>query len=482
MRRLLYSAFALLSATVVAGGVVWRLRPRRQTPISVQSSAIPQPLEPVEAAIPVPAAASQTQPNRHGYYGLSGLFFAAVGVLAAQTGALNPLLLFSWLMSIALVVHYSLSGNALLPMRSRVLPNTNMRGWESLAVVTFIAVAVILLTQTPTPTTMLPDRSADLEFAQTMLADHVPLAFNAEAGPLFRYLEAASITLTSADLRSLENVSRLFALLLIPAMYLLGRTVGSPQMGVFAAGFTAVAGWALALGSSGAVYSAIACFSAVYLLALYAALHGGLRASYVWVGILWGIGWLVSPWFQVMFWLLPLATVLFWLNERQHFWRTIRSVAAALVVMLVVIAPFGAAALRAMQPPPAAKPLLDPLLIFTDGLSSSLLMLAFQPILGVFFVIGLLRCVWRARYSGCWQYMLLPLALVIALVPSASSPNLQHAALALPVSMMLAAVGFAYLARLLTTRWKRAGTYGVIAAFIVTLIIVAVYTHQRLYQ
>lgn len=432
VRRLLYGALAVLSA-LSAGVIAWRLRPGIHAPTPKPPPA-PLPVQPIEAVTTAVETSPPKEQIHRGYYGLSSLFFAVIGVLTAQTGALSPLLLFSWLMSIALVVHYSLAGNTLLPKPSRWL--ANFRAWEHIAVVAFMVIAAILLLQTPAPSTPFPDTIP-------LPAGGLPLAFEREVGPLYHYLQTVSL-----ELPGVYMFSRLFALLLIPAMYCLGRAVDSAQTGVVAAGFTAVSGWTLALGNSGAVDSGIAFFSALYLLALYSAQHSRQRAAYVWVGILWGFGWLISPWFNVMFWFFHLAALLFWLDDRQHLRRTIRSVAAALIVMLVVIAPFAAATLRAAQPTPAANAILDPLISFTDGLASSILMLAFQPILGVLLVLGLLIYIWRAR----WQHIFLPLALVVTLVPSATSPDLQHATMALPVSMTLAAVGVTCLARWLTTR------------------------------
>jgi hypothetical protein len=425
------------------------------------------------------------------FYALAAVFFAVIAVLAAQTGRLSLLLLFSWLMSVGLAVRYALAGNSLLPNRFRATSSAadRMRRWEALAVAAFVVLSLVLQMQTPAPATPLPQLEADLEAARAVLAGRVPLIFEGEAGPLFHYLQAVSVGLTRAEQSSLEQLSRLFVLLLVPAVYLLGRTLDNPYTGIVAAGFVSVSGWALALGMSGMVYSALAVVSALYVYGLYLAQRS--RSACVWVGILWGIGWLLSPWFWLTFWLLPITAISLWLSERRPFRRTAVGAAAALLVMLVIILPFVLAPRQTVRPPSAPVSGLDPVMKFADGLSSSLLMFnltsdpspfhgivnrpVFSPVLAASFGAGVLLRIRRVHQTHRWSDSLPLVALVVTLLPSglSDSPDLQRAALALPISIAIAASSIAFLARCLTDHWGRAGLAIALSLFVAALVVIA---------
>jgi hypothetical protein len=72
-------------------------------------------------------------------------------------------------------------------------------------------------------------------------------------------------------------------------------------------------------------------------------------------------------------------------------------------------------------------------------------------------------------------------ALVVALLPSALSysPDIQRAALALPISMTIAASGVATLARLLIQPWGRVGLGIVVALVVAALVVIAADARQH---
>jgi 4-amino-4-deoxy-L-arabinose transferase-like glycosyltransferase len=265
-------------------------------------------------------------------------------------------------------------------------------------------------------------------------------------------------------------------------VYLLARLIGGTRLGFFAAGFTAVSGWTLALAKAGHVYSVLALFSALFLAALIYAERSQQRGPYLWTGILLGVGWLFSSLFIYLVPLVPLAGVLVWLDQRSIWRRIVHNHAATLLIFLVMWIP--AQRINNTPPSTAFESWLDPNITFLDSLSRSLLMFnlagdtspfhgivnrpVFAPILSASFVVGVLVWIWRVRRSRRWWDSFLLISLIVTLLPSALSysPDLQRAALALPISFTIAASGIAFLAQLLTQRWGRIGL-GVAAALLV---------------
>jgi hypothetical protein len=134
---------------------------------------------------------------------------------------------------------------------------------------------------------------------------------------------------------------------------------------------------------------------------------------------------------------------------------------------------------------------------FLDGLSRSLLMFnlagdwspfhgivnrpVFSPLLSASFVVGMLVWIWRVQRRRRWLESLPLVALVVALLPSALSysPDLQRGALALPISITIAASGIASLARLLTQRWRKVGLGVVTALGVAALVVIAADARQH---
>jgi hypothetical protein len=105
----------------------------------------------------------------------------------------------------------------------------------------------------------------------------------------------------------------------------------------------------------------------------------------------------------------------------------------------------------------------------------------FSPVLSASFVVGILVWIWRVQRSRRWLDSFVLAALVVALLPSALSytPDVQRAALALPIGMTIAACGGDFLARLLIGRWGRAGLGVVAALYVAALVAIAVDAHQH---
>jgi hypothetical protein len=399
--------------------------------------------------------AYQSQINPRWSYLIAAAFFAAVGMLAAQTGTINPLLVFSWLMSVVLTANALLGNERLVS-----LPNLTPYAREIVGILALMFVAAFMLAQLPTPTSLNSN----------------------DANLVYDSLNQLYIGLTSG-----QQLSNFLAVLLIPVVYLLGRIVGGALLGIFAAGFAAVSGWTLALGKLGGVYSLLALVSVLTLAALIHAERTRSRAGYIWLGILLGLGWAFSPQFIYMILLILLAALCVWLDERRDWKPIVINHALALLMLVVVALPF--AATGSAQPvSPDLTSGLDPLTDFADGLSSSLLIFnltsdpspfhgivnrpAFSPVLAAAFVMGLLGLVWRASHSRRWVGAMLPIALIVCLLSSAVSPaypDLQRASVALPVALVIAASGLALLAHLFTLRWNKVGLAIVSTAYLLAL-------------
>ncbi len=411
-------------------------------------------------AAPVEENRSEGWQERRWFYAASVLFFTTISLLAAQTGVVSPLLIFSWLLSVVLAASGLLAGERFLPRWSWSLAPLEIAG-----VVALVVITAILHSQTPALSTPLPD-------------GHL-------AGPLYQYIERLFLSL--ADLDNVNPLSSILTPLLVPAVYLLSRLISGA--GFFAAGFSAVSGWTLALAKVGHIHSVLALMSALFLAALIYAERSRQRAPYLWVGILIGVGSLFSSLFIYLALLVPVAGVLVWLDERRDRKRIVRHHSAALLMFLVMWLP----SQGIINAPPSAafQTWLDPVVTFLDGLSRSLLMFnltgdsspfhglvnrpVFSPILAASFVAGVLVWIWRVHQNRRWSDTLPLIALVVALLPSALSysPDLQRAALALPISSVIAASSIAFLAQRLTQRWGRVGLGIATALYVVALAVIA---------
>lgn len=240
------------------------------------------------------------------------------------------------------------------------------------------------------------------------------------------------------------GVGSIFAGLLVPAVYILGRALESPLTGVLAAAFTAVSVWPLTLAKPDSAFLALAVMVSVGL----ALLNSGLQKRAIWY-----------------------------------------SVGGAAISFLALVAAGGDLSLTSWNQ--AAADGLSPLLTLLDSLSASLLLFnlagdpnplhglanrpVFAPPLAALFIFGLLAWAVQLRYGRRWLDAFPLIALVVALLPSALAvhyPDSQRAALALPVTVFFAAHGASVLVRLLLSRLGNLGAalalWLVLAALVLT--------------
>lgn len=287
--------------------------------------------------------------------------------------------------------------------------------------------------------------------------------------------------------------SSLWVVLLVPATFWLAYVHLDAQVGVIAAGFAAVSGWALALGRVDSTYAGIALISAVYIVALEHSWRTKKPLPFI---ILPMIGLLTSPLFVYPILLLPVRVGLQRLDDRRSLKHVLIGFAGGVAVAGVFIIPRLA---TTPTPPPYANPVGNPQYTFTEALTNSLLMFnltsdpnplhgivnqpAFSPVLAAAFLVGLVGLAWKINTRRRWLDSFLVWALVITLLPSAlllnppvSYPDLQQAAMALPVALVIAAFGASLFVRLIT---ERLGVFFATAIIVIALAITLIDVRQH---
>lgn len=392
-------------------------------------------------------------------YTLLGIaFFTILNIALSQLGELSPLLIFAWLINLALVMNSI--GLLSRPSFSSVIKWLQIHRLEIVGLIGLMLITAWAYGRIPTPTIPLSP--------ELLPTGKLSLAYNDDVGSLYHYLTA----LFARDTGGLRNLSTLFAIQLIPSTYLLAQTLGGKLTGIFAALLIAIAEWTLALGQSGGVYSAMAVCGTLFLFMLLRAMRNGM--GYRWVGFTLGLGWLISPLFTVIGLLIPIAFLLEWQIENKSLRRLLINFIIGLVIAGFVVLPF-AIAPRSFTPPPEApiyKTGLSATTLFVEGLSRSLLMFnligdpniqhgltnrpVFAPALAAALIMGCLLWAIRLESRSRAVDWLFVIALVVSLIPSAlvtdplaNTPDLQRGAIGLPIAVTLAAFGLNSLVRLL---------------------------------
>jgi hypothetical protein len=400
-------------------------------------------------------------------YWSAGLFFTSASLLLSRLPFTSPLFILSWLLSIALI-----TAALLQPPTSigRSIQDT----WLQLS-----------------------QRTTRLDFMA--VTGFVLLA----AG-----LQAIALTpTTQAEVASPASGS-LFIVLSIPAIYILGSTLDGRMTGLVAAGEAASGLWTLALGKMGGLHAVMACYGALVILTVFYTYRHQNRQTIVMTGLALGAGAVLSPQASYTILLLIVLAALMYLDERKtqtqkdtgvpanllRFVRVLARIVPGLLMAAIVALPF----LLHYRPASATivyETGLSPATRFSEGLSASLLMFnltsdpnlmhgivyrpVFNPLVASGFVIGLLGWIVRVRNRKSHVSVLILSALVIMLLSSAaqigppvSYPDVQQAALALPIATMIAASGFSLILRLLVKQATNAG----LSMAIVVVMAVAIYS------
>jgi len=255
-----------------------------------------------------------------------------------------------------------------------------------------------------------------------------------------------------------QMLNALVAVLVIPTVYVIGETYGGSQVGLIAAGLAAVSGWTLALGKAKPEYVLLAIISAVALVALeYIRQRQGNIFYAIWVAFFLG----------------------------------------GVVLVARLMAPVALVDPSRQEQIPA-----NPQLSVSEGLFTSLLMFnltsdpnplhgmvdrpVFSPILSALFIVGLLALAWRIDAHRRWKDIFLLSALVITLFPSALQfglpvryPDIQRAAMALPVALVIAALGASVVTEAVIARLGRVGLFIAIILLLTAMAFIAVDANQH---
>lgn len=431
---------------------------------------------------PAPGAAAPRRPFNRAVFWLGGAFFLVLAVILARLGLTGGLLLFAWAMSAFAAVLIALDGAPLLapgaPDALRRWLVASRREAPLLAVIS--TAALLLIATAPAPAVSVPGLDAD-------------------GGPLYHLLLSFPPA-AQGSLPRLQAQSALFAVLTVPAVWLLARLWAGAWTGLAAAALAAVAAPTLALATAGTPHSALAFFSALYLAALTRALRTQRRADAVCAGLALGLGTLVAPPLLAGGLLLPLAAACRWRDTRR---APLLPLGAALLVAAALLAPL--AALPAAPPlAPAGPPDLipNPQISLTEALGQALLLFnltsdpnplhgivdrpIFSPLLAAALVTGALGLAWRLYLRRRWWDALPLIALVVLLLPASQPltlpvryPDLQRAAAALPVALGLSAWGLMLLARALRAAFGQWGALLAAALFVGALTLVSFDTRQQ---
>lgn len=357
------------------------------------------------------------------------------------------------------------------------------------AVLLLMGVALFMLLQTPTPITPLPDQAAFFEAAATGT-----IYTDDTHGPLYAlFFSSFSAGDSAAGFRIAQTLSAIFALLLIPCLYLLGQEAYDKRTGIVTAGFGATALWTLGIAKSASPYALLACIGALGLWLLLRAYRTHATQLYLAAALLIGTGISFTPLATYGGLLLIVPLVLALLRVTPDEFAPLPLFRRPVVTIPTVVLPaFGLLLLVAAifsnspgaprprfdvgapfpEPPPYAERVgySQPYAIL-DGAFQTLLALnltsdptpftgavnrpVVSPLVSAAFALGGFALIWRIAWARRGEDLIVLLAVMISVLPSAllieppiRTPHMGRAALALPVLLLIAAQGVGLIADL----------------------------------
>jgi len=322
------------------------------------------------------------------------------------------------------------------------------------------------------PHGMIPDHAEKIFDLVRIEKGYLPTYFGAHSGrePLHFYLTYTFSGLFGYSFLSLKLASSLIALLMLPALYWLGRQIDGRLTGLLAMALGSVSVWQLIMGRSGFRAGEAALAATLLLAAFWGALRSGKRGDFLLTGLILGIGLYTYTGFRIAPLLVLVGFGLRWLmTERTSRQRLIFNLGALVALSLMVYLPLLAYWVRYpnvywyRSQQMVGLHWTENLRRFGDALLSSLglfnvtsdsVMLnvvPYRPAVGVvsgaLLLLGLAFWLWRVMQNRRFTELLLPLALFIFVLPSALAistplelPSARRATVAFPVVMVLGAV------------------------------------------
>ncbi len=335
------------------------------------------------------------------------------------------------------------------------------------------------------PSNPISDHAEEMLDMRDLIEGHPGVFFwrNLGNGPLHFYWTAFLVKGLGLPLNylTLKTATALFGLLVAPALFLLGRELGGPWLGVAAAGFGAWSKWSVALARQGVEYIYPIPLTALVLWAVLRYQRRGDRGSVLAAGAAIGIGLSTYLSFRIVPLLVPLAFGVALLDRRRQGrrWKTVGDgllVAATSAILFLPVIKFAflgehreyfwsRIATRTTDAEVALT--ASPWRVFAgnlwnmakafhwQGSSTWTVLHAGDPFLdivsGGLFLAGLVLLVALAL-RGAWRWATLLPAFFLLALPSTLSiafpgenPSLNRAGTSLPVVFLLVGLAFAHL-------------------------------------
>jgi len=375
----------------------------------------------------------------------------------------------------------------------RTLPG---RWWLALAIITMLAGALRLYAIGSLPPGLYHDEAYHGLDALGVLAGHRPLYFQANNGrePLFIYLVAVSVALLGRTPMAVRLPSALLGLLTVPASFLMARAMFGRRVGLLVAFVTATTFWHLNLSRVGFRAVALPLFIALALWQLWRGLKEGRRGPFLLAGAFYGLSfytYLAARF--TLFALLLFFAYLAWRHKDLLSWP---GVLAFVLVALLVASPLGIYALthphsffgRLTQvsilnpainqgdlPGTLARHIVGALGMFLrrgDFIPRHNLPYrpVFDPLMGLFFSLGLVISVIEARRRAEHAFVLL--WLVVMLLPTILAEDCPHFLRGvgiLPVVFVLPALGLEAAWAFLEERFRLLGQVALVLVLVLSL-------------
>ena len=424
----------------------------------------------------------------------SGLLLSTV-LLAMESGQFSLPLLISWLSGLAIW------WMALQAPDDRAfhLPRLRFRR-EYLLVIAVLLIGGLsfFYRLDNAPQGMLGDHASILRDVDNIGSNSFPIFFRENFGrePIHFYLSYLNSSFYGLTFLDLKVVSALMAMGTLLALYWAGQQIDGQLSGLLTMALGALSLYLMIMARNGFRAGGAALMTALLLGALWRALHSGHRSDFMLAGLILGIGLYTYTAFRMMPLLVVLGIFLRLLSTAPRHWpRLLLNAAALVLIAAMVYAPlFG----YWQYDPQGYWSRTDHLFhdasldrlwfgfyralglfnVFGDVVWFNTVpgRPALGPVSGALFLFGLALWLWRAVLKRRPTELLLPLAVLICVLPSALAvgapielPNALRTITALPVVLLLGGTALALVVRSLAQQTRGGLLAGISFAALILL-------------
>lgn len=339
--------------------------------------------------------------------------------------------------------------------------------WLPLVLITLLAAILRFYALGSLPPGLYHDEAYNGLDALSIISGQRPIFFEANNGrePLFIYLVAVAVSLLGRTVLAVRVVSAILGTLTVPATYAAGKELFGRRVGLIAAFFAATTFWTINLSRVGFRAVSLPLFVALFLWALARAMHSHSKASCLLAGLILGASF--YTYLAARF--LPLVVVLlvlYYLLRRQRIvWSRLALLAAATLIIALPLLIYALGhpemllgrssqvsilSLAVNQGDLAgtlARQVVRTLTMFNwrgDFIPRHNLPLrpVFDPLVGIFFLLGVLTSVRLARKSV--DHALVLILVGVMLLPTIlaeGAPHFLRSVGILPVLFFFPALG-----------------------------------------